>query len=151
MSRTRSGLLYTRISLNSVHIAHFPSVGNIYNKIINCGVLGPIQLSSRLFMVPDPWLSSRGKISPQTICKPNILGERHLIIKFGARVGHLNSFLVLRDRNLNKPIFKSLDLLGRLPSAYNCRMQFLVRALLASHKKSHTTLVIQHCLYLRLL
>ena len=34
--------------------------------------------------------------------------------------------------------------------AYGCRMQFLERALLDSCKKSHTTLVIQHCLYLRL-
>ena len=33
--------------------------------------------------------------------------------------------------------------------AYNCRMRFLERALLASCKKSHTTLVTQHCLYLR--
>ena len=28
--------------------------------------------------------------------------------------------------------------------AYHCRMRFLVRALLASCKKSHTTLVVQH-------
>ena len=34
--------------------------------------------------------------------------------------------------------------------AYDSRMRFLERALLASYKKSHTTLVIQHCLYLRL-
>ena len=34
--------------------------------------------------------------------------------------------------------------------AYDCRMQFLERALLASCKKSHTTVIIQHCLYLRL-
>ena len=35
--------------------------------------------------------------------------------------------------------------------AYNCRMRFLERALFASCKKSHTTLVTQHCLYLQLL
>ena len=33
---------------------------------------------------------------------------------------------------------------------YNYRMLFLEHALLASCKKSHKTLVIQHCLYLRL-
>ena len=33
--------------------------------------------------------------------------------------------------------------------AYDCRMRFLERVLLASCKKSHTTLVIQHCLFLR--
>ena len=32
--------------------------------------------------------------------------------------------------------------------AYDCRMRFLERTVLASCKKSHTTLVIQHCLYL---
>ena len=31
--------------------------------------------------------------------------------------------------------------------AYDCRMRFLERALLVSCRKSHTTLVIQHCLY----
>ena len=31
--------------------------------------------------------------------------------------------------------------------AYDCRMRFLERALHASCKKSHTTFVIQHCLY----
>ena len=34
--------------------------------------------------------------------------------------------------------------------AYGCLMRFLERVLLASCKKSHTTFVIQHCLYLRL-
>ena len=34
--------------------------------------------------------------------------------------------------------------------AYHCRMRLLERTLLASCKKSHTTLFIQHCLYLRL-
>ena len=34
--------------------------------------------------------------------------------------------------------------------AYDCRMRFLERALLASCKKSHTTRVTQHCPYLRL-
>ena len=34
--------------------------------------------------------------------------------------------------------------------AYDCRMRFLECALLASCKKSHTTLVIQLCLYLPL-
>ena len=34
--------------------------------------------------------------------------------------------------------------------AYDCRMRFIERALLASCKKLHTTLVIQYCLYLRL-
>ena len=34
--------------------------------------------------------------------------------------------------------------------AYDCRMRFLERALLAQCKTSHTTLVTQHCLSLRL-
>ena len=34
--------------------------------------------------------------------------------------------------------------------AYDCRMQFLARALLASCKKLYTTIIIQRCLYLQL-
>ena len=55
-------------------------------------------------------------------------------------------FKVLEIASL-KPVKADLD---GTTFAYDCRMRFLERALLAFCKKSHTTLVIQHYLYLRL-
>ena len=43
-------------------------------------------------------------IEPVSNIETFVFGEGHMIVKFGAGVGHLNIFLVLPDGNLNKPV-----------------------------------------------
>ena len=115
-------------------------------------------ISTRFFLVT--LYSSQyetGTIPPVGVSHRAIGISRHneTIKAFGLRLRAFISFTVFGypDEARSKHEFLMYYLKADLDGttfAYDCRMRFLERALLASCKTSHTTLVIQYCLYFRL-